>query len=415
MAGPMPVSPLAPREGFPDLAPIAGVRFASAAAGVKYAGRNDVMLAKIAANSTIAGVFTRSATRAAPVLWCQECLEKKPEAASGFAILVNSGNANAFTGRSGRQDVETIAGAVADVTGVPLHHVYMASTGVIGEPLPAGRITAALTGLNAGLEPDGAAAAAKAIMTTDTFPKGSGADVRLAGDTVRISGFAKGSGMIEPDMGTMLGYIFTDANIPQPLLQSLLADTTDRSFNAITVDSDTSTSDTVMLIATGRSGPELSEDHRELPAFRSALLGVMQSLAHQIVRDGEGASKFVSVTVNGAVSDASAKTVAKAIGNSPLVKTALAGEDPNWGRIVMAIGKAGEPADRDRIAIRFGDIDVARDGWVAPDYTEAAGAAYMTRSEIDVTVDLGMGAGQARIWTCDLTHQYITINADYRS
>ncbi|MEM7613786.1 MAG: bifunctional glutamate N-acetyltransferase/amino-acid acetyltransferase ArgJ [Pseudomonadota bacterium] len=414
MADALPVSPLAPAGGFQDLPEVPGVRFASHAAGIKYQGRDDVMLAEVAAGCTIAGVFTQSATRAAPVLWCQDCLAQTPDPAKGVAILVNSGNANAFTGRSGMQDVEAIASAVAGAMALPPHHVYMASTGVIGEPLPATRITDAIATLIDRLSPSATGAAA-AIMTTDTFPKGASAQVDLGGETVTIAGFAKGSGMIAPDMATMLGYVFTDARVPQPLLQSLLAETTGQSFNAITVDSDTSTSDTVMLAATGQTGPALSADHPALPAFRAALLEVMQSLAHQIVRDGEGASKFITIRVDGATTDTSAQIIAKAIANSPLVKTAIAGEDPNWGRIVMAIGKAGEPADRDRISIHFGDIEVARDGWVSPDYTEAAGASYMKRTEIDITVALGVGEGAATIWTCDLTHQYITINADYRS
>jgi glutamate N-acetyltransferase/amino-acid N-acetyltransferase len=254
-------------------------------------------------------------------------------------------------------------------------------------------------------------------MTTDTFPKGAVAEVELGGRTVRIAGFAKGSGMIEPDMGTMLAYVFTDADVAQPVLQQMLRDLTDTTFNAITVDSDTSTSDTLMLVATGKSGaPRIEEESsRDAHAFRGALHDVLRDLAQQIVRDGEGATKFVEIRVTGAASDPSARRIAKAIGNSPLVKTAIAGEDPNWGRIVMAIGKSGEPADRDRISIRFGDILVAEAGWVSPDYREEQGAAYMKRDELVIEVGLGVGEGCATVWTCDLTHQYISINADYRS
>ncbi len=414
------VSPLAPKGGFPRLPEIGGVRFAACAAGVRYEGRDDVMLAEIAPGSAIAGVFTRSVTRSAPVLDCQAklaALDREgggPE--RGFAILVNSGNANAFTGAVGEQAVRTATGAVARALDLPEGHVFSASTGVIGEPLPAERIVAVIETLRARLSPGGAEAAARAIMTTDTFPKGAGAEVEIDGRTVRIAGFAKGSGMIAPDMATMLVFIFTDAAIPRPLLQQTVARLNRRSFNCITVDSDTSTSDTLLVAATGASGVVLDgADKALLQRFEAALEGVMLDLAHQVVRDGEGASKFVEVRVTGAASDDSAHRVAMAIANSPLVKTAIAGEDPNWGRIVMAIGKAGEPADRDRIAIRFGDILVAENGWVAPTYREEEGAAYMKRDELVIATDLGIGPGSATVWTCDLTHGYITINADYRS
>ena len=351
------------------------------------------------------------------MLWCQECLTRPAEDGRGFAVLVNSGNANAFTGRSGAADVARIAEAVGAAMNIPAHHAYMASTGVIGEPLPTDRITAKIDELVAKLSPAAARDAAQAIMTTDTFPKGAVAEVELGGKTARIIGFAKGSGMIAPDMATMLGYVFTDAAVDRALLQDMLRHQTDVSFNAITVDSDTSTSDTVMLFATGRAGNDPIADplSPEADAFRAALTDVLTDLAQQIVRDGEGATKFVTIRVTGAASDESARIVGKAIGNSPLVKTAIAGEDPNWGRVVAAIGKAGEPADRDRISIRFGDILVAEEGWVSPDYREDQGAAYMKREEIEISVDLGIGDGAATIWTCDLTHQYISINADYRS
>ncbi|MEM8787743.1 MAG: bifunctional glutamate N-acetyltransferase/amino-acid acetyltransferase ArgJ [Pseudomonadota bacterium] len=408
------ISPLAPPGGFPDLPVIDGVRFAAVAAGVRYTDRLDVMLAEIAPGSAIAGVFTQSATRAAPVLWCQDALAKPRDPAHGTAILVNAGNANAFTGRSGMTDVEAIAAAVGERLQIPPHHVFLASTGVIGEPLPRRRITDRIDGLAGALAPDGAAQAAQAILTTDTFAKGATATALIGGKPVTIAGFAKGSGMIAPDMATMLAYIFTDARVAPDVLQAMLADLTDRTFNAITVDSDTSTSDTLMSVATGRADAPPVEG-AALPGFRSALHAVMLDLAHQLVRDGEGATKFVTVSVSGAVTDGSARVVAKAIANSPLVKTAIAGEDPNWGRVVMAIGKAGEPADRDRIAIRFGTVPVAVNGWASPDYDEAQAAAYMKNPEIEIAVDLGMGEGHAHVWTCDLTHGYISINADYRS
>ncbi len=411
----MAISPLAPKDGFPALPKVGGVRFAAAEAGVKYQGRLDVMLAEIAPGSSLAGVFTRSSTRSAPVLRCQQHLAAIDEAdpTKPFAILVNSGNANAFTGRHGEGSVEAVEEAVAAALGCPPSHVFTGSTGVIGERLPEGRITGKVAQLAADLAADRAEDAARAIMTTDTFPKGASAQVDIAGKTVTIAGFAKGSGMIAPDMATMLGYVFTDAKIPQAELQKLLSEANQQSFNAITVDSDTSTSDTVLLAATGASGVEIAGEVSE--PFRIALLKVMQNLAHQIVRDGEGATKFIEVEVSGAASDASAATVARSIANSPLVKTAFAGEDPNWGRVVMAVGKAGEPADRDKLSIWFGEILVADKGWVAESYSEEAGAAYMKAQELSLRADLGVGDGRATVWTCDLTHGYITINADYRS
>jgi glutamate N-acetyltransferase/amino-acid N-acetyltransferase len=411
-------SPLAP-AAFPRLPEVAGVRFAAAEAGVRYKGRLDVMLAEIAPGASIAGVFTRSATRSGPVLWCEEKLAALRAGGSGdggFAILVNSGNANAFTGANGRAAVERTAGAAAEALGVPTGHVFVASTGVIGEPLPAERIVAAMGALRDGLAADSAERAARAIMTTDTFPKGAVARFELDGVPVTVMGFAKGSGMIAPDMATMLVYLFTDAAVPQPLLQAMVSRIADRTFNCITVDGDTSTSDTLIMAATGRAAmAPLAEGDARTARFEAALGGVMLDLAHQVVRDGEGATKFVEVAVTGAASDADARKVALSIANSPLVKTAIAGEDPNWGRIVMAVGKSGAEADRDRLAIRFGDIPVAEKGWVAPGYREAEGAAYMKRQELVVGVDLGIGQGAATVWTCDLTHRYIEINADYRS
>ncbi|SDN81434.1 glutamate N-acetyltransferase [Lutimaribacter pacificus] len=402
------VSPLAP-AGFPLLPDIAGVEIATAAAGVKYRDRTDVMLARLAPGTAMAGVFTRSATRSAPVLDCQAKIGGAPDA--GAAILVNSGNSNAFTGGRGVESVQAIAAAVADAAGVPVGRVFTSSTGVIGEPLPHDRIIARLDEMAARLAPARLEDAARAIMTTDTFPKGAGAKITVDGRPVRIAGIAKGSGMIAPDMATMLVYIFTDAAIEQGRLQAMLSDLTDRTFNCITVDSDTSTSDTLLLAATGASGVSVDDT----PEFETALHKVMLDLAHQVVRDGEGATKFVEVTVTGAQSDEDARVHALSIANSPLVKTAIAGEDPNWGRVVMAIGKSGAAADRDRLSIRFGNILVAENGWVSPAYREEDGAVYMKQPELTIGVDIGLGNGKATVWTCDLTHGYISINADYRS
>ena len=421
MAGkPTQVSPLAP-AAFPALPAVDGVRFAAAEAGVRYKGRLDVMLAEIAPGAAIAGVFTRSATRAGPVLWCEEKLEALQMAAErpagGFAILVNSGNANAFTGSNGRAAVEATVAATAGALGVPPDHVFVASTGVIGEPLPAERIVAALDGLAAGLSADAAERAARAIMTTDTFPKGAVARLDLGGVPVTITGFAKGSGMIAPDMATMLVFLFTDAAVAPGLLQEMVTRASDATFNCITVDGDTSTSDTLLMAATGRAAmaPIATVDDPRLAPFEAALTEVMRDLAQQVVRDGEGATKFVEVRVTGAETPADARRVGLSIANSPLVKTAIAGEDPNWGRVVMAVGKSGAAADRDRLTIRFGDILVAEEGWVARSYRETVGAAYMKNPELVIGVDLGLGNGAATIWTCDLTKRYIEINADYRS
>ncbi|WP_432255157.1 bifunctional glutamate N-acetyltransferase/amino-acid acetyltransferase ArgJ [Limimaricola sp. AA108-03] len=405
MAG--PVSPLAP-AAFPALPEIAGVRFASVAAGVRYANRTDVMLAELAEGSAVAGVFTRSSTRSAPV---RDCEAKIGAQTSRAAFLVNSGNSNAFTGQAGERSVAEISAAVAQATGIDAARVFTSSTGVIGEPLPHERIVAKLGELNAALEPSGIEGAARAIMTTDTFPKGATETVEIDGKSVKIAGIAKGSGMIAPDMATMLVYIFTDAKHDQPALQALLREITDRTFNCITVDSDTSTSDTLLMAATGASGVDATGS----ADFAAGLERVMLDLAHQVVRDGEGATKFVEIRVSGAASDADARRVAMATANSPLVKTAIAGEDPNWGRVVMAVGKSGAEADRDRLSIRFGEILVAEKGWVSPSYSEEKAAAYMKGQEIVIGVDLGLGTGKAVAWTCDLTHRYIDINADYRS
>ena len=402
------ISPLAPAN-FPDLPIIDGVRFATAAAGVRYPGRADVMLAAIVPGATIAGVFTRSATRAASILDCQDKIGG--DMSKGAAILVNSGNANAFTGAAGKASVDRICAEVAARLNIPANAVFTSSTGVIGEVLPDHKITDCLDQLTASLSPTAQQEAARAIMTTDTFPKGASKTVQIDGQPVTISGFAKGSGMIAPDMATMLVYIFTDAKIPQPDLQEMLGDLTNQTFNCITVDSDTSTSDALICAATGTSGVDVTQSDD----FADALKQVMLDLAHQVVKDGEGATKFVTVEVTGASSESDARKVAMSFANSPLVKTAIAGEDPNWGRIVMAVGKSGAAADRDRLSIWFGPHLVAENGWVAASYTEEAGASYMQQAELHIRTDLGVGTAQTTVWTCDLTHRYIEINADYRS
>jgi len=402
------VSPLAP-AAFPSLPVIGGVKFATAAAGVKYQGRTDVMLATLVPGTVVAGAFTRSSTRSAPVLDCQA--KMGITSSEGAAILVNSGNSNAFTGKLGVASVAAITAAVADACQVPEGRVFTSSTGVIGEPLPHERITAVLDTLAANTNPDEIAAAAQAIMTTDTFPKGASATVLIDGKTVSIAGIAKGSGMIAPDMATMLVYIFTDAKISQDKLQSIVSNENEKTFNSITVDSDTSTSDSLIVAATGTSDIAVDDSVE----FSDALHSVMQDLAHQVVRDGEGATKFVEVNVIGAATDADAKLHAMSIANSPLVKTAIAGEDANWGRIVMAVGKSGAAADRDLLGIRFGDIEVAKNGWRSENYSEEAAAAHMKGEDIVITVDIGLGSSTSTVWTCDLTHGYIDINADYRS
>jgi len=405
----MAKSPLAPAQ-FPTLPNVAGVRFGTLAAGIKYQNRSDVMLAELAPGTSIAGVFTQSATRSAAVLDCQKKLGLP--AAEGAAILVNSGNANAFTGHRGMASVQALTKALSDQLELSETRVFTASTGVIGEPLPHEKISTRIPELIADLDAEGIAMAAQAIMTTDTYPKGASAQVETPSGPINIVGIAKGSGMIAPDMATMLAYIFTDAQIEQAELQDLLSLLNEVTFNAITVDSDTSTSDTLILAATGASGHSVSAQNT---AFAEGLHQVMRDLAHQVVRDGEGARKFVEVRLTGAASDQDAKQHAKAIANSPLVKTALAGEDPNWGRIVMALGKSGAAAERDLIKIWLGDILVAEQGWVATSYSEERGAAYMKNAKLVISVDLGMGNGAAIVWTCDLTHDYISINADYRS
>ena len=406
------VSPLAP-GGFPALLPISGVRLAAFAAGIRYAGRNDLMLVELAPGSTVAGVFTQSTMPGQPVIWCRECLPH----GKVRAIVVNSGNANVFTGRAGRQVVEGTAATAARLFGCDPREVYIASTGVIGEPPPADRISAALPSVVGLLDAAAWQPAARAIMTTDTFPKGATATAAIDDVAVRINGFAKGSGMIAPDMATMLVYLFTDAALSPQVLQPLLVAANERSFNSMTVDGDTSTSDTVLLCATGeaRHDPVASSDDPRLAGFRGALEAVMTDLAQQIARDGEGAQKFVAIEITGAETDRAARRIGLTIGNSPLVKTAIAAGDANWGRIVMAVGRAGEKADRDRLSISVGGIQIAAHGGPVPGYDEAPVAEHMKGREITIAVDLGIGRGKATVWTCDLTHGYIDINGSYRS
>jgi glutamate N-acetyltransferase/amino-acid N-acetyltransferase len=406
------VSPLAPKS-VPDMPPVAGVRFATAEAGIKYRNRTDVLLVALDEGTEVAGVFTRSKCPSAPVDWCRTALA----GGKARALLVNSGNANAFTGMKGRDTVRVSAEHAALALGIRPEEVFLASTGVIGEPLDPAKFEVVLEGTAARLDDGPWIEAARAIMTTDTFPKVATRRVDLGGTDVVLNGIAKGAGMIAPDMATMLSFVFTDAPIAAPVLQSLLDEGVRGSFNAITVDSDTSTSDTLLLFATGAAAaPRITNagDPRLQP-FRVALHDLLRDLAHQVVRDGEGARKFVAVTVTGATDDPSAKRIALSIANSPLVKTAIAGEDANWGRIVMAVGKAGEPADRDRLSIWFGAVRVAVEGARDPSYSEAATSEIMRRDEIDVRVDLGLGEGRATVWTCDLTQAYVAINGDYRS
>ena len=435
------VSPLAPdwahgRGERPAIPPIRGVRLGAVAAGIKYAGRTDLTLIAFDRLVATAGVFTLSACASAPVEWCRalfgppvardadgmtardpfgpnETLRRSGARLQG--IVVNSGNANAFTGRKGREACQITARAAADALGCDPAEIALASTGVIGEPMEAGAFSHHLAALAENAREDAWWDAAEAIMTTDTFPKAATAHYTENGRTYTINGIAKGSGMIAPDMATMLAFVVTDAPVEPSQLQFLTAALTDHTFNAVTVDSDTSTSDTVLVLATGEGAPIEDPDGE----FAFALERVFHDLAMQLVRDGEGATKQVEVRVRGAVTDGSARRIARAIANSPLVKTAIAGEDANWGRVVMAVGKAGEPADRDRLAISFGSderlLAVAREGERVPDYSEADAAAIMREREITITVDLGLAEGHATVWTCDLTHGYIAINGDYRS
>jgi len=407
------VSPLAP-ERFPDMPPIAGVRLAAAESGVKYSGRNDLLLALLEPGTAIAGVLTTSRTASAPAQWCRKNLT----GGRARVLVVNAGNANAFTGEAGEETVFETARAAAELAGCAPGEIFIASTGVIGEPFEAELLTRHFSALFSSAGGIGWHDAARAIMTTDTYPKGATASAKLGGETVHLCGIAKGSGMIEPDMATMLSFVFTDARIPADILQELLRRAADKTFNCITVDSDTSTSDTLLLAATGQAGngADLSgADDPALADFSRALEDVCRSLAQQVVRDGEGAGKFVTITVSGARTDADAKLAAKAIANSPLVKTAIAGEDPNWGRIVMAAGKSGADFDQADLSIDMGGIPVARAGAVVPGYDETPVAEHMKGREISIAVDLGAGDGRGTVWTCDLTHRYIDINADYRS
>jgi glutamate N-acetyltransferase/amino-acid N-acetyltransferase len=406
------VSPLAPAR-FPELPPIAGVRLAACEAGVRYKGRTDLMVAELAPGSTVAGVFTQSQTPGQPVIWCRQCLPH----GKIRAIVVNSGNANVFTGRAGWQVAENTAAAAARLFDCAPNEVYLASTGVIGEPPPADAIAAALPKAAAALAAHKWEEAARAIMTTDTFPKGATATAVIDGVNVRLNGFCKGSGMIAPNMATMLAYIFTDASLPQSVLQPLLVAATERSFNSMTVDGDTSTSDTLLLCATQQARhPSIgSADDSRLDEFRRALDALTVDLAQQLARDGEGASKFVTIEVTGAESEAAARRIGLSIGNSPLVKTALAAADANWGRIVMAVGKAGERVDRDRLSIAVGGVQIAAEGGPVPGYDEGPVTQHMQGLEILITVDLGIGPGRATVWTCDLTHGYVDINGSYRS
>jgi len=405
------VSPLA--VAMPALPPLPGVRLGAAAAGIRYQGRNDLVMAELAPGSTVAGVFTANKCPGAPIDWCRAALA----GGRARALVVNAGNANVFTGRAGAEATRASAAAAAKLVGCPPKQVFLGSTGVIGEVLPHARLVAALPALNASLRDDGWEAAARGIMTTDTFPKAATRTAQIGDATVRISGIAKGSGMIAPDMATMLCFVFTDAKIPAHALQRLLGRGVGASFNCTTVDSDTSTSDTVLLFATGQAkhARVAADGGAVLNDFARALNAVLLDLALQVVRDGEGAQKLVRIEVSGAVTAKSAKRVGMAIANSPLVKTAIAGEDANWGRIVMAVGKAGEPAERDKLSVGVGGVWMARDGAVVPGYDEAPVVAHMHGREVTISVDLGLGKGRATVWTCDLTHGYIDINGSYRS
>jgi len=411
MANITSVSPLA--LPLPPLGPVAGVRLGALEAGIRYKGRRDLMMMVFPRGTTVAGVFTRNRCPGAPIDWCRSALA----GGKARALVVNAGNANVFTGKAGVATVKATAKAAADLVGCPAKQVFLSSTGVIGEVLPAERITASLPALHEALTEDGWEDAARAIMTTDTFPKASVRTAVIGGVTVTINGIAKGSGMIAPDMATMLCFIATDAAIPAEALQVMLAKGVVPSFNAVTVDSDTSTSDTVLLFATGvAANPAVpASGGAMLKDFRRALNEVLQDLALQVVRDGEGARKLVRISVQAAASAKSARAIAFAIANSPLVKTAIAGEDANWGRIVMAVGKSGEPADRDRLGIAIGGTWMARNGTVVDGYDEGPVVAHMKGQEIEIAVDIGLGAGAATVWTCDLTHGYIDINGSYRS
>jgi glutamate N-acetyltransferase/amino-acid N-acetyltransferase len=406
------VSPLA--VPLPELPPLAGVRMSATAAGIRYQGRTDVVMMEVSPNSTVAGVFTSNQCPGAPIDWCRASLK----GGKARMIVVNAGNANVFTGKAGRDSCSETAAAAAKLADCPPKQVFVASTGVIGEVLPHEKIVAVLPKLQQALSGDNWEAAARGIMTTDTFPKASTRTADIGGTTVRITGIAKGSGMIAPDMATMLCFVFTDAKIPSDALQTMLKKGVDASFNCTTVDSDTSTSDTVLLIATGQTKhPRIHPDDgkKVLADFGRALNELLLDLALQVTGDGEGAQKRVRIDVTGATNARSAKKIAMAVANSPLVKTAIAGEDANWGRIVMAVGKSGEPADRDKLSIGVGGVWMAKDGAVIPGYDETPVVAHMKGLEVEIAIDMGLGRGKATAWTCDLTHGYIDINGSYRS
>ncbi len=410
------VSPLAPTQ-VPDMPAIAGVRLATAAAGIRYAGRTDVLLALFDAGTTAAGVFTKSKCPSAPVEWCRDKLKAGKSKGLARALVVNSGNANAFTGKTGRAATKLTAEITAKSAGCKAAEIFLASTGVIGEPLDASKFGPVMDGLVARAQPGDFLAAAGAIMTTDTFPKVATAAAKIGKTAVTINGIAKGAGMIAPDMATMLSFVFTDAAISSSALQALLKEGVADTFNAVTIDGDTSTSDTLMIFATGQArNPRIAHAaDSKLRDFKRALHVVLADLSEQVARDGEGARKLVEIVVEGAISKISARRIAMSIANSPLVKTAIAGEDANWGRVVMAVGKAGEPADRDKLSIWFGGIRVAHKGARDPGYDEAAVSAAMKKPEISLKVALGLGKGRDRVLTCDLTKEYIAINGDYRS
>jgi glutamate N-acetyltransferase/amino-acid N-acetyltransferase len=409
------VSPLAPTV-VPEMPEIAGVRLATAAAGIRYKGRTDVLLVTLDPGTAVAGVFTKSKCPSAPVEWCRA----KLKGGKARALVVNSGNANAFTGKTGRAATTLTAAIAAKAVGSKPDEIFLASTGVIGEPLDATKFDGVLGKLAQSAAPGGWMDAAKAIMTTDTFSKVATATVKLGKTRVTISGMAKGAGMIAPDMATMLAFVFTDAPVSAPVLQALLKAGVADTFNAVTIDGDTSTSDTLLAFATGaaaaRGAPKISKaSDPRLKAFVKAFNGVLANLSEQVARDGEGARKLVEIVVEGATSKASARKIAMSIANSPLVKTAIAGEDANWGRVVMAVGKAGEPADRDKLSISFNGIRVAKSGARDPSYDEAEVSAAMKHPKIRIKVALGLGKGRDRVLTCDLTKEYIAINGDYRS
>jgi glutamate N-acetyltransferase/amino-acid N-acetyltransferase len=408
-------SPFAPTV-LPKLPPLEGVRFATAEAGIRYRNRTDLMVAVMDEGTTAAGVLTQSKTCSAPVLWCRKSLKQ----GQARILVVNSGNANAFTGMRGREAVEATSEAAAMAVGCSPKDVYIASTGVIGEPLDPTKFTHLLSDLSKSAVPDGFDAAARAIMTTDTYPKLATRTTRIGDTEVTISGFCKGAGMIAPDMATMLCFMFTDAAVSAEALQDLLDEHVKTTFNSMTIDGDTSTSDTCLLFATGAAAargqkPVAKAKSKRLREFSAALQDLMRDLAIQVAKDGEGISKFVTFVVEGAESEAAARRIALSCANSPILKTAIAGEDPNWGRVVMAVGKSGEAADRDQLAIWFGEHCVARNGERAAEYDEATVANYMKSAEITIRVDAGVGKASATVWTCDLTHDYVSINADYRS